>query len=159
MTLQKSPLQWPHEAAIRHLPRGLKWLLAIVVIGGSIVFACIAFFFHWARSNGARMNVATREAVDEGRRFGQAHAQPECVPEALNREDASTDAPFWARSLAGYFLNQCFAMHERDGALCEGVPAPAAAAAAGWSQRCKELGHNNLSCFSTMQGVEGYCNP
>ncbi len=123
------------------------------------MFACIAFFFHWARSNGARLNVATREAVDDGRRFGQAHAQPECVPEALNREDACTDGPFCSL-LTVYFLHQCLAMHERDGALCEGVPPPTAVAAAGWSQRrCKELGHNNLSCLSTMQGIEGYCNP
>jgi hypothetical protein len=129
-----------------------------MLIVSSCIFAIVGGIY-WTVRNADRVNTATRKAIDDGRRFGQTHAQPECPEEAI-RWGARCSSPLCATQ-STFFLVQCLQMKERDDALCAGVPGAANANSLRWVRsQCAALGHGSTaSCFHVMQTVEGYCNP
>jgi len=100
-----------------------------------------------------------KQGIEEGEAFGKAHAQNDCVTEAVRRNAACSGV--FCEAGVNIFVNACLNAAAPEAATCAGVPEPTEIfKAVAWEKdRCTEAGRKGSEpCRRLMQAVLTYCN-
>jgi hypothetical protein len=124
-------------------------LLGLLVVGaGTLLYL-----------NKDRLLTGGRDAIEEGRKFGESATQDACLDEALRQAEGK--GPFGSIG-PNLFLAGCLRSAQESNGFCDDVPPTGEImASATWrGGRCAEAGRpNDQACVQLMSSVQRHCRP
>jgi hypothetical protein len=142
------------------MPKWLKVVLVLMVMGALGLGTCIGGVAWWATANKDKMVDGVRTARVEGEAFGRAHAKTDCVDDALTHVKSCGPVDFMCEAFTKMRLTSCMSVAADDD-VCKGAPARSEIVkSALWANaECSRRGEDGSQpCGRLMQAVVEGCD-
>lgn len=141
------------------MPKWVKVVLIIVLVGFIALVAGVIVAARWVRIKGARLQEQGKVLVSEAEEFGRGKEAGVCVAEALRR--LQTCPGFICEAKVKVFLTSCLQSADESTELCNGVPSPKELMdGARWQMaECQRRGFEGTDqrCMRTVSTVQIHC--
>jgi len=140
------------------MPKWVKVVLIIVVVGFLALVAGVIVAARWVRSQGTNLQEQGKKLAEDALAFGEGKEPEACIAEGLVR--LSNCPGFICEAKINVFLAGCLRAANDATELCAGVPPQVEImATVNWQlEECKRRGWaNNQRCTRMLGAVQTHC--